>query len=208
MRVTKEKAAANRARVVKEAARLFRDHGVDGVGVADVMKQAGLTHGGFYNHFASKETLAAEAIALAFEQAIARLEKQASEKDAPAKALAAYIARYLGLENRDAPGPTCPMAALGTDAARQGPHIREAFSAGTARYLEKFAALMPGPSSGEAEEPDRRAAAIATVSMLIGGLTLARAITDRSLSDEILVTVAKTLTPMIGEKEGNAERQP
>jgi TetR/AcrR family transcriptional repressor of nem operon len=195
MRVTKEKAAANRARVVEEAARLFRDHGVDGVGVADVMKQAGLTHGGFYNHFTSKETLAAEAITLAFEQAIARLEKKAIETAPRARALEAYVARYLAPEYRDAPGPACPMAALGTEAARQGPPVREAFSAGTARYLETFAALMPGPCGDAAEELDRRAAAIATMSMLIGALTLARAVTDRGLSDEILATVAKTLTP-------------
>jgi TetR/AcrR family transcriptional repressor of nem operon len=192
MRVTKEKAAANRARVVKEAARLFRDHGVDGIGVADVMKQAGLTHGGFYNHFASKETLAAEAFKLAFEQAIASLEK-AGEKETRAQALAAYIARYLAPENRDAPGPACPMAALGTDAARQGPSVREAFSNGTARYIEKFAAMMPSSTAVAADGADRRTAAIATLSMLIGGLTLARAITDPGLSDEILATVASTL---------------
>src|SRR5947209_13686710 len=86
MRVTKDKAAENRARVVREAARLFRDRGVDGVGVADVMKQAGLTHGGFYNHFASKESLAAEAITLAFDQAIARLQKRVVDKAPEARA--------------------------------------------------------------------------------------------------------------------------
>src|SRR5262245_44420067 len=117
MRISKAEAAANRARVLEVAARLFREKGIEGVGVADLMSEAVLTHGGFYNHFQSKEELAAEACKVVFDAAVARLQESAAQAKEPVKdkdlneVFAHYVRRYLSLDIRDAPGKSCPMAA-------------------------------------------------------------------------------------------------
>jgi TetR/AcrR family transcriptional repressor of nem operon len=193
MRISKEESEANRARVLAAAARLFREKGVDGIGVADLMKEAGLTHGGFYNHFKSKEELAAAAFDVAFDTANARLESRI-RKAGPRgrrKALGHYIERYLARETRDQPGLSCPMATLGTDAVRHGAALQQEFAAGVRRYLDLFAELMP--SKG----PRRRREAIATLSALIGALTLSRACAgaDDDLADEVLEAVRSELVP-------------
>jgi TetR/AcrR family transcriptional regulator, transcriptional repressor for nem operon len=192
MRISKEETEANRARVLAAAARLFREKGVDGVGVADLMKEAGLTHGGFYNHFQSKEELAAAAFDAAFDAAIARLEAKIAKAGPRGrrKALAHYIERYLARETRDNPGLSCPMATLGADAERHGATLRQEFAAGVRRYLDLFAELMPSTSR------KRRREAITTLSTLIGALTLARACAgaDDDLSDEVLAAVREELT--------------
>jgi TetR/AcrR family transcriptional regulator, transcriptional repressor for nem operon len=192
MRISKEETEANRARVLAAAARLFREKGVDGVAVADLMKEAGLTHGGFYNHFQSKEELAAAAFDAAFEAAIARLQAKIAKAGPRGrrKALERYIERYLARETRDRPGLSCPMATLGTDAARHGAELKTEFSAGVRRYLDLFAELMP------AKGQRRRREAITTLSTLIGALTLARACAgaDDDLSDEVLAAVRDELT--------------
>ena len=192
MRISKEAAESNRARVLAAAARLFREKGVDGVGVADLMKEAGLTHGGFYNHFRSKEELAAAAFDAAFETAIERLQSRIARAGAHGrrKALEHYVERYLARETRDRPGLSCPMATLGTDAVRHGAALRQEFAAGVRRYLDLFAELMP--SKGQR----RRREAIATLSTLIGALTLSRACADADdeLSDEVLTAVREELT--------------
>src|SRR6476661_5109904 len=148
MRITKETTAANRERVLEAAARLFREKGVDGIAVAELMQAAGLTHGGFYNHFESKEELAAAAFREAFAAAVNRVERQAAEADRRGRdsAFAHYVGRYLAPETRDAPGTSCPMATLGTDAARHGSELRGAFAEGVRRYIEAFAKIMPGES--------------------------------------------------------------
>src|SRR5208283_5641548 len=99
------------------------------IAIADLMHAAGLTHGGFYNHFSSKDELEAEACALAFDRAIERLVRACPD----ASGFANYVERYLDRASRDAPGPRCPMAALSTDAARQGPVVRGAFAEGMKR---------------------------------------------------------------------------
>src|ERR1700722_8480740 len=111
MRLTKEKVAENKARVIATAARLFREKGFEGVGVADLMHAAGLTHGGFYNHFESKDALAAEACAQIFEGAVAAVERIAAIENASerAAALDAYKRSYLSERARDAPAARCPM---------------------------------------------------------------------------------------------------
>ncbi len=191
MRISKEEAEANRTRVLAAAARLFREKGVDGVGVADLMKEAGLTHGGFYNHFQSKEELAAAAFDAAFEAAIKRLEAKIAKAGPRGrrKALAHYIERYLARETRDNPGLSCPMATLGTDAERHGATLRQEFATGVRRYLDLFAQLIPATSR------KRRREAIATLSTLIGALTLARACAgaDDDLSNEVLDAVREEL---------------
>ena len=190
MRLTKEKVAENKARVVATAARLFREKGFDGVAVADLMHAAGLTHGGFYNHFESKDVLAAEACAQIFEGAAAAIERIAAIEDASerAAALDAYERRYLSEKARDAPAARCPMVALGTDVSRQHGPVRQAYAAGLRRYLDAFTRALGGA------KPSRRKAAreqaIATLAMLAGALSLARSVAeaDPKLSDEILAS--------------------
>ena len=193
MRISKEEAEANRARVLAAAARLFREKGVDGIAVADLMKEAGLTHGGFYNHFQSKEELAAAAFAAAFARAIEGLRGRIANtgRRSRGKALEHYVDRYLARETRDRPGLSCPMATLGTDAVRHGAALRQEFAAGVRRYLDLFGELMPSTGSR------RRRESIATLSALIGALTLSRACAgaDDALADEVLAAVRAELAP-------------
>ncbi|HEY2137998.1 MAG TPA: helix-turn-helix domain-containing protein [Xanthobacteraceae bacterium] len=194
MRISNETAAANKARVVAAATRMLREKGFDRLGVAEVMKEAGFTHGGFYNHFGSKDELAAEALRSAFDGALARLAttsaKARTAKDRRA-AFRQYVGRYLSKQTRDAPGRSCPMAALGTDAARHGDALKAQFADGVARYLEAFAAVVPDAGSAA----KTRQSAILTIATLIGALTLARACAgaDDVFGDEILSEVRAAL---------------
>src|SRR4051794_15120593 len=113
MKVSREQAVQNRERIVETAARLFRERGFEGIGVADLMKEAGLTHGGFYGHFSSKEDLIAEASARALAQSLALFTKVAER--APADPLPAIAGAYLTSKHRDNPGEGCVLAALGAD---------------------------------------------------------------------------------------------
>jgi len=197
MRISKEAAAANRNRVLDAAARLFREKGIDGITVADLMKTAGMTHGGFYNHFESKEELAAAAFRTAFAAAVARVERNAAQADSRGRdeVFAHYVDRYLARETRDRPGMSCPMATLGTDAARHGPELRAEFADGVRRYIDGFSKIVPGDG-----EP--RAQAIAVLSMLIGALTLSRACAgaDDALADEVLAAVRRRLLDECGDQ--------
>src|SRR5437868_7121159 len=118
MKVTREQAAASRERILAAASRLFRERGLDGIGVADLMQDAGLTHGGFYGHFSSKEELMAEACANALGKSVQRWAKLAEREGA--RALEALLESYLSKEHRDNPGRGCALATLGADVARQG----------------------------------------------------------------------------------------
>jgi TetR/AcrR family transcriptional repressor of nem operon len=124
MKVSREQAAQNRERIIEAAAQLFRKRGFDGIGVADLMKEAGLTHGGFYGHFASKEDLIAEASARALTDSVAVWSKLADR--ASGDPLSAVAGAYLTSRHRDNPGAGCLLAALGPDVARQGPAVRRA----------------------------------------------------------------------------------
>jgi TetR/AcrR family transcriptional regulator, transcriptional repressor for nem operon len=195
MRLTKEKVAENKARVIETAARLFREKGFEGIGVADLMHAAGLTHGGFYNHFESKDALAAETCAWIFEGAVSMMERMAAIDDASERAAAieTYKRRYLSQTARDTPAARCPMVALGTDVSRQHGPVLEAYAAGLRRYLDAFTRALAG------SKPTRRKAArtqaIATLAMLAGALSLARSVAeaDPELSNEILAAAASRL---------------
>ena len=188
MRLTKERVAENKARVVETAARLFRERGFEGVAVADLMHAAGLTHGGFYNHFESKDELAAQACEQIFEGAVAAMERIAAMESASERtaALDAYKRRYLSARSRDAPAARCPMVALGTDVSRQHGPVLHAYADGLRRYLDAFTRALRGA------KPSRRKTArqqsIATLAMLAGALSLARSVAraDPGLSNEIL----------------------
>lgn len=180
MRVTRAQAAENRARVVEAAARLFRERGFDGVGVDALMQEAGLTHGGFYRSFESKDALAAEACAEAMRASSERWA--ALIEGAGPDALALVARQYLSPEHRDRPGGGCTVAALASEAGRRPGPLRAAFGQGLRATLERLSRIMPGRA-----EAARRERAIAAYAGLVGTLVLARAAAeDPGLSDEIL----------------------
>jgi TetR/AcrR family transcriptional regulator, transcriptional repressor for nem operon len=186
MKVSREQAIQNRDRVLDVAGRLFRERGFDGIGVADLMKSAGLTHGGFYGQFASKEELMAEACERSFDNSV-DIWKDIAQRY-PDNPLGAVMKGYLSRQHRDNPGEGCVMAALGADAARQGSNLRHAVTEGTRKLLDLFASLAPG----RIKTVKRERAVVAYASM-VGALILARAVDDEALSDEILKTVASSL---------------
>lgn len=179
MRVSKQQAAENRRRIVETAGALFRERGFNGIGVADLMKEAGLTHGGFYGHFASKDDLAAEAFAKAMAVSMEQWERVVEE--APGTGLATVAGRYLSAAHRDNPAAGCAIAALGVDAGRQSGTVRRAFTSGLRPLIDLLDRLVPGRSKAAQREK-----ALATLSGLVGALVLARAVDDPALSDEIL----------------------
>jgi TetR/AcrR family transcriptional repressor of nem operon len=174
MRYPAEETAAKHERIVKEASRLFRERGFENVTVGEVMKAAGLTHGAFYAHFASKEDL--EAAAVAYGQKVS-LERVQRNKTMRTKG--SYGDRYLSPRHRDNPGDGCTMAALGQEVARSAPELKVAFEQGLEEILL-------------AEAGDRKEAIFRTAAML-GGVVLARAVHDPRLSDEILKSVRQEL---------------
>lgn len=193
MRVSREQMAENRERILETAATLFRERGFDGVGVADVMKAVGLTHGGFYGHFSSKDDLAAQALGRAFGNANQWLEEaKAAEPQAPLQGIAD---RYLSPLHRDDPGHGCPVAALGSDIARQGEASRQAATEGARAAIASLSSVMPGEN-----EEERRSAALASYATLIGALVLARMVEDKALSAEILAAARAALAA--GPAEG------
>lgn len=187
MKVSREEAAANRERIIDVAGRLFREKGLDGIGVADLMKGAGLTHGGFYGHFKSKDDLAAQAAARALSDS-ARIWKALLEKpvDDP---FAAVVKSYLSEAHRDATGLGCTFAALGADAARRGRSLRQVFGDGLEALTGILAGLVPGRSKAE-----KRKRSLAAMSQMVGALVLARSVNDRELADEILRASIADLT--------------
>jgi TetR/AcrR family transcriptional repressor of nem operon len=179
MKVTREQAAQNRERIVEAAAQRFRERGFEGIGVADLMKEAGLTHGGFYGHFSSKEDLIAEASARALTSSLALWTKLTQR--APSDPLSAIAGVYLTSRHRDNPGTGCLLAALGPDLSRQGPAVRRAVTDYVRSACDLLAKLVPGRSKAA-----RRQKAISTYATLVGAMVMARAVDDRALSQEIL----------------------
>ena len=174
MRVTREKAAENRARIVATASRLFRENGFDGVGLDAIMKEAGLTHGGFYGHFSSKEDLAAKAVAHALEQAAALQSRYTNVAD--------LVSGYLSERHLADRANGCALAALSGGMARRSEEVRCAATSYVRAQLERLAGLFRGAAAA------RRRRAITTLAGIVGALALARAVDDPVLSDEILST--------------------
>jgi TetR/AcrR family transcriptional repressor of nem operon len=183
VRVTRAQAAANRDRIIAGASRLFREKGIAGVAVADLMEEAGLTHGGFYGHFASKDDLAAEACRRTLGRSAEKWRALAD--GARAKPLAAIVANYLSARHRDNPGGGCSFATLAVDVARQDGPIRRAFTDGLRALFDVLSAYVPGRTAAA-----RRKKALATMSGLVGAMVLARVVDDPALSDEILAAAA------------------
>ena len=183
MRVSRTQAAENRQTVINVASRLFREHGFDGIGLKDLMKGAGLTQGAFYKQFASKDDLAAQASRRAMASAFNRFSAAgAANPDDP---LGAAIAAYLSTEHREDLMDGCPVAALGSDAARQGADVKASFEAGIREYLE-----MLGRWLGEADGEQPSGKAMAILSTMVGAVVLSRAVNDERLSKQFLQAAA------------------
>lgn len=186
MRVSREQAAENRDRIVDVAAKLFRERGFDGVGVADLMKTAGLTHGGFYGHFNSKEALMAEACERAIQSTGRRWQKLTGNGEGVP--LEQLTRRYLCKRHRDAPGDGCVLAALGNDASRQSAPVRRAYTASVQRFIGLLESALPGRV-----KEARRRKAVAACATMVGALMLSRAVNDDTLAEEILESATRQL---------------
>ncbi len=191
MKVSREKAAANHQRILDAASALFRAKGFGGIGVADIMKKADLTHGGFYGHFNSKDDLLAQASRRTMAHSAAKWERVVA--GAPERPYAALLEHYLTARHRDEPGRGCSFAALGNDAARSGTVVRKAFAEGLEPLIDVLTRAVPGRSKAV-----RRRKAVAAMAGLVGALTLARAVGDKTLSDEILDAVQRELLDAAG----------
>ena len=182
MRVSKQQAEANRAHIVETSAKLFREKGYNGIGVADLMAQAGFTAGGFYKNFASKTDLMVEATALCFEQS--KQSNTTLDKEA-------FITQYLSPKHRDNTGTGCVFAALSHDAARQEGSVKTLFENG----LETFIQSLGANNAAEREQN------IALFSQMVGAITLARSCPENSpLADEILTAC---LHQILGEEKSS-----
>jgi TetR/AcrR family transcriptional regulator, transcriptional repressor for nem operon len=191
MKVSREQAAINRERILEVGTRLFREHGLDGIGVADLMREAGLTHGGFYGHFDSKEELMAKACERGLAKSVAKWESL-YVRDGP-DALAAMADHYLSARHRDHPGAGCIAAAVGVEAARHGPSVRRAYTNGVRSLVDVLAQVVPGRARAA-----RRKRALATFAAMIGAMVLARAVDDSELSADILEAVRDSIDPAPG----------
>jgi TetR/AcrR family transcriptional repressor of nem operon len=173
MKVSREKVAENRERILAEAARLFREEGVQGVGVDALGEAAGLTHGSLYSQFGSKDGLVTEAIGHAFATFEAKFGALGDFRS--------YVASYLSPEHRDDPGHGCTVAALGSEMPRQSPNTRRVFTNAVKRSMARVGALLPGPVKRRRED-----AALAVLATLSGAMMLARAVDDPDFSVRIL----------------------
>jgi TetR/AcrR family transcriptional regulator, transcriptional repressor for nem operon len=179
VRYPSEHKERTRERIVTAAAREFRRRGEEGVGIAGLMQELKLTHGGFYRHFKSKDALFAESLAAAFEDAGAKLMRAASQ--APGHEIAAVIDAYLNDLHCMHAGEGCPIAALAADVARLPKHVRAAMDRGLDRYAARFAPFCKGTTAAE-----RRRNALLLFAGMAGTLTIARATADETLRASIL----------------------
>ena len=180
MRYSKEHKQETHARIVKKASVRLREKGAHGIGVADLMKEAGLTHGGFYAHFDSREALVIEAFAYAMDRSTERWRKVA-EQTPPDKRLATIVESYLTPVHRDDPGHGCAVPTLGAEIARESPKTRKAFSA-------KLEAMIDMMADQVLDVPRKvaRKQAISALTTMMGTLVLSRIAGNGEFSDEIL----------------------
>jgi TetR/AcrR family transcriptional repressor of nem operon len=180
MRYSREHKQETHARIVKKASVRLREKGAHGIGVADLMKEAGLTHGGFYAHFDSREALVIEAFAYAMDRGTERWRKIA-EQTPPDKRLAIIVESYLTPVHRDDPGHGCAIPTLGAEIARESPKTRKAFAAKLDQMVEMIADQIP-----EVPRKAARKQAISVVATMMGTLVLSRVAGHGEFSDEIL----------------------
>jgi TetR/AcrR family transcriptional regulator, transcriptional repressor for nem operon len=196
--------------IVSTASKMLRDRGIEQTSVMDLMRAAGLTNGGFYRHFKSKEELVAEATRKVYQELIAIMQERLERLGAKA-ALSAYVDDYLSECHVDAPDEGCAVAAYGAEAAREGGAVRQAFAEGMAQLLPLLAEGMPGPKAQRWE----RAAELQA--LMTGAVVMARTAGDAELSAEILNSARRRAAQLIGSaaprasgerRTGRARRQP
>jgi TetR/AcrR family transcriptional repressor of nem operon len=208
MRYSKEHKQETHARIVKKASVRLREKGAHGIGVADLMKDAGLTHGGFYAHFDSREALVIEAFGDAMDRATERWRKLA-EQTPPEKRLATIVESYLTPVHRDDPGHGCAIPALSAEIARENPKTRKAFAAKLEQMIEMIAQQMP-----DLPRKTARKQAMASLATMMGALVLARVAGNSEFSDDMLsagreavlegVAAAKSSGKKLGGKKAAA----
>jgi len=176
-------------RIVEVAARAIRRSGYDGTSVADIMKEAGLTHGGFYAHFPSREAMLAEAADRAGAESIAKMASLAA--DVPSEqTLQAMMGAYLSEQHLEDADTGCPVAALGSEMPRQAPEVRRAATRRIKEMIDLVARQSPDWGQPEAHE-----AALVTVATMVGTLILARAVADPKLSEAFLQSALRHFAP-------------
>lgn len=195
-RVSREQTDRNRELIEAASARLFRERGFNGVSVADIMASANLTHGGFYGHFDSKDELASVACERAFDAALARWQSFVEANPLEQDFVAALAAHYFNRRQCDEPGTACPVISLATDIGRESDDkpVRGVYARGVKAMVEMLL------SFSHARRTKRvRRAALAKLSLLVGAVTLARAMHDDPLSDEILEAAREHLRATVDE---------
>jgi len=192
MRVSREAMARHHDEIVAAASKMLRRRGIDGVSVVDLMQAVGLTHGGFYRHFESKDALVAEATTTTFKSMIEMLEARTARMGAKA-ALAEYVADYLSNRHVESPEIGCPIAAFGADAAREDGPVRGVFASGVSQLLTWIAGGLSGPQA------QRRARAAKLLSLMVGAIVTARATGDARLSRGILSSTFQQAERLLGE---------
>ncbi|MDO8396701.1 MAG: TetR/AcrR family transcriptional regulator [Bradyrhizobium sp.] len=180
MRYSREHKLETHDRIVKKASVRIREKGAHGIGVADLMKDAGLTHGGFYAHFDSREALVIEAFAYAMDRSTERWRKM-TETIPPEKRMASIVETYLTPLHRDDPGHGCAITALGAEIARESPKTRKAFAAKLEQMVDMIADQVP-----DVPRKAARKQALATLSTMVGTLVLSRIAGSGEFSDDIL----------------------
>lgn len=180
MRYSKEHKQETHARIVKKASVRLREKGAHGIGVADLMKEAGLTHGGFYAHFDSREALVIEAFAYAMDRSVEHWRKIAAETP-PDKRLSSIIDSYVSEVHRDDPGRGCAVPALGAEIARESAKTRKAFAAKLDQLIDVMADQIP-----DVPRKTARRQAMGTLATMMGTLVMSRVAGSGELSDEIL----------------------
>jgi TetR/AcrR family transcriptional repressor of nem operon len=200
MRYSREHKLETHARIVKKASVRLREKGAHGVGVADLMKEAGLTHGGFYAHFDSREALVIEAFGYAMDRSTEHWRKLA-EATPPEKRLATIVNSYLTPVHRDNPGHGCAVPTLGAEIARESPKTRKAFAARLERMVDMLAEQIP-----DLPRKAARKQAMATVATMMGTLVLARIAGNGEFSDEILGAGRNAVLDRAGEPKSGVKK--
>jgi TetR/AcrR family transcriptional repressor of nem operon len=196
---SKSRKAQSHERILREAARAIRTRGPDGIGVAGIMQAAGLTHGGFYAHFGSKDELVAEAIRNMFAESAQRFAKRTVETQGIA-ALRAWVGSYLSPAHRDDRSRGCAVATLSGDAARLDRQSRAAFDDGISAIADRYIRHLPKST----RQFDARAFALAMLTQMAGAVALSRAVSDRLLSDAILAAARDSLNARLDSLEGQS----
>ena len=200
MRVSKKQAAENREALLQAANRLFRQRGIDGVGVAEIADEAGLTHGALYAHFPSKEALAAEAFSHGFAGNLANTKARARERD---RSFEEHLGGLISTHMRDDWEAGCPMAASASEIGRQGCALSASFT----NAFEQFVEMIEGSLENAIPPARKRRLAIAAVAAEIGAIATARAVakTDSALADEVLEAVREIIWAAYKIEKARAE---